>query len=149
MTASENLFLIRKELKHKFNNLSISKYTIYDNILLIDEDDLCNEIHKNTIYNYDFAKNVIIKNNITDSIEYLKNNRVDIIFVNISLAITDEKSYLKDLAEYTEHVICTSVIPSMNNDIVIGEHCVYISKPIKVNKMRSILSGIKSFNIDR
>lgn len=145
MTTNEHLSSLRQNIKHKFDNLPKHTYheCDYEHILILDDNKICNTLHKNTINNYNYAKKVTILETIEECLEFIKNEKVDIIFANTNIVITPDYSYTKLLSENCNHLICLSPMPSMNDDIVLGEHSVYLSKPVKITSLKRILDMLK------
>lgn len=139
MTNSEHISKLRSDLKTKFSNITTYKELKFENVLIIDDDEICISITKNTIHNYNFSDNVTIVSDINLAMNILSNTRFDIIFANLELVVIENKSYIKELKQYTDRLVCMTPDALLDDSIMYGKNCVFINKPLKIQTLRTIL----------
>lgn len=123
------------------------------NILLVDDDEATNFIHRMVIKQSDCAENIVIKENGIDALNYLKSEingkhpRPDLIFLDINMPAMDGWEFLdeyKALPKYQQAntvivMLTTSLNPEdrekANN---IPEISDFISKPLTIEKMNQV-----------
>lgn len=116
-----------------------------DHVMLVDDNDTDNFIHKRVIELTGFAKNIIVKNSGKSALEYLETNKnnlerlPDIIFLDINMPIVDGFVFLFEYENFPEPLKakCKVVILSSSDSkrdidrIVDNEYVInFITKPL-------------------
>lgn len=116
-----------------------------DHVMLVDDNDTDNFIHKRVIELTGFAKNIIVKNSGKSALEYLETNKndlerlPDIIFLDINMPIVDGFVFLFEYENFPDQLKdkCKVVILSSSDSkrdidrIVDNEYVInFITKPL-------------------
>jgi CheY-like chemotaxis protein len=116
-----------------------------DIVMLVDDNDTDNFIHKRVIELTSFAKNIVVKNSGKSALEYLESNKnnianlPDVIFLDINMPIVDGFVFLFEYENFPENVKqkCRIAILSSSDNkrdidrIVDNEYVVnFITKPL-------------------
>jgi len=130
-----------------------------DSILLIDDNDTDNFIHKRIIELAGFAKNVVVKNSGKSALEYLEDCKSkpetipSVVFLDINMPIVDGFVFLFEFDNFTDEIKqnCKIVILSSSDNkkdidrIVDNEYVVnFITKPLSeesLTELKAILSA--------
>ncbi len=124
-----------------------------DTVLLIDDNDTDNFIHKRIIELAGFSKNIIVKNSGKTALEFLETKEVipSVVFLDINMPIVDGFVFLFEYDNFPEEVKekCKIVILSSSDNkkdidrIVDNEYVVhFITKPLSeesLNELKTIL----------
>jgi CheY-like chemotaxis protein len=128
-----------------------------DHVMLVDDNETDNFIHKRIIELTGFAKNIIVKNSGKSALEYLESNRNNIqnlpavIFLDINMPIVDGFVFLFEYENFPENVKekCKVVILSSSDNkrdidrIVDNEYVInFITKPLSeeaLGELRKLL----------
>jgi CheY-like chemotaxis protein len=116
-----------------------------NSVMLVDDNDTDNFIHKRVIELTGFAKNIIVKNSGKSALEYLESNKSnlealpDLIFLDINMPIVDGFVFLFEYENFPDSVKdkCKIVILSSSDSkrdidrIVDNEYVInFITKPL-------------------
>jgi len=130
-----------------------------DSILLIDDNDTDNFIHKRIIELAGFSKNVVVKNSGKSALEYLEDCKgkpetiPSVVFLDINMPIVDGFVFLFEFDNFTDEIKenCKIVILSSSDNkkdidrIVDNEYVVnFITKPLSeesLTELKAILSA--------
>jgi CheY-like chemotaxis protein len=114
-------------------------------VMLVDDNDTDNFIHKRVIELTGFAKNIVVKNSGKSALEYLESNKnnianlPDVIFLDINMPIVDGFVFLFEYENFPENLKqkCRIAILSSSDNkrdidrIVDNEYVVnFITKPL-------------------
>ena len=114
-------------------------------VMLVDDNDTDNFIHKRVIELTGFAKNIVVKNSGKSALEYLESNKnnianlPDVIFLDINMPIVDGFVFLFEYENFPEdlkHKCKIAILSSSDNKrdidrIVDNEYVVnFITKPL-------------------
>ena len=123
------------------------------NIMLVDDNETDNFIHKRIIELTAFGQNIIIKNSGKSALEYLKSNATDfsklpdVIFLDINMPIVDGFVFLFEFDSFSEELKkkCKIVILSSSDSkrdidrIVDNEHVYhFITKPLSEDALEEV-----------
>lgn len=123
------------------------------NILLVDDDEATNYIHKRVIMQMNCAENVVVKDSGIDALQYLKTEtegkypQPDLIFLDVNMPAMDGWEFLEEYNNLTEDQLAKSIIvmltTSLNPDdrdkantipLISG----FLSKPLTEEKMEQV-----------
>ncbi len=125
-----------------------------DSVLLVDDNDTDNFIHKRIIELAGFSKSIIVKNSGKSALEFLETN-VDIpgvVFLDINMPIVDGFVFLFEYDNFPEEVKqkCKIVILSSSDNkkdidrIVDNEYVVhFITKPLSEESLEDLKGILK------
>ena len=132
---------------------------IISTVMLVDDNDTDNFIHKRVIELTGFAKNIIVKNSGKSALEYLDTNKnslellPDIIFLDINMPIVDGFVFLFEYENFPEDLKnkCKIVILSSSDSkrdidrIVDNEYVInFITKPLSEDSLEKLKKFLKS-----
>jgi CheY-like chemotaxis protein len=124
-----------------------------DHVMLVDDNDTDNFIHKRVIELTGFAKNIIVKNSGKTALEYLESNKnnlenlPDIIFLDINMPIVDGFVFLFEYENFPDQLKqkCKVVILSSSDSkrdidrIVDNEYVInFITKPLSEEALEEL-----------
>jgi CheY-like chemotaxis protein len=124
------------------------------NIMLVDDNETDNFIHKRIIELSGFARNIIIKNSGKSALEYLENNSEqpeklpDVIFLDINMPIVDGFVFLFEFENFSDVVKNKSKIVILSSSdskrdidrIVDNEYVIhFITKPLSEEALESLV----------
>lgn len=137
------------------------KNGIVGTVMLVDDNDTDNFIHKRVIELTGFAGNIIVKNSGKSALEYLENNKnsldqlPDIIFLDINMPIVDGFVFLFEYENFPEELKtkCKIVILSSSDSkrdidrIVDNEYVIsFITKPLSEEALDKFKIFLKAKN---
>ncbi|MFN3405545.1 MAG: response regulator [Cytophagaceae bacterium] len=129
------------------------KESAIETVMLVDDNDTDNFIHKRVIELTGFAKNIIVKNSGKSALEFLGNNKnnisalPDIIFLDINMPIVDGFVFLFEYENFPEELKkkCKIVILSSSDSkrdidrIVDNEYVInFITKPLSEEALEDL-----------
>ena len=129
-----------------------------DYVMLVDDNDTDNFIHKRVIELTGFANNIIVKNSGKSALEYLETNKdsidklPDIIFLDINMPIVDGFVFLFEYENFPDKLKdkCKVVILSSSDNkrdidrIVDNEYVInFITKPLSEEALADLKKFIK------
>jgi CheY-like chemotaxis protein len=132
---------------------------VISTVMLVDDNDTDNFIHKRVIELTGFASNIIVKNSGKSALEYLESNKnvlselPDIIFLDINMPIVDGFVFLFEYENFPDDLKnkCKIVILSSSDSkrdidrIVDNEYVInFITKPLSeesLEKLKKFLKG--------
>lgn len=129
-----------------------------DYVMLVDDNDTDNFIHKRVIELTGFANNIIVKNSGKSALEYLETNKdsidklPDIIFLDINMPIVDGFVFLFEYENFPDNLKdkCKVVILSSSDNkrdidrIVDNEYVInFITKPLSEEALADLKKFIK------
>ena len=132
---------------------------IISTVMLVDDNDTDNFIHKRVIELTKFSKNIIVKNSGKSALEYLDSNKnniellPDIIFLDINMPIVDGFVFLFEYENFPEDLKnkCKIVILSSSDSkrdidrIVDNEYVInFITKPLSDDSLEKLKKFLKS-----
>jgi CheY-like chemotaxis protein len=132
---------------------------IISTVMLVDDNDTDNFIHKRVIELTGFAKNIIVKNSGKSALEYLDTNKntldllPDIIFLDINMPIVDGFVFLFEYENFPDDLKnkCKIVILSSSDSkrdidrIVDNEYVInFITKPLSEDSLEKLKKFLKS-----
>ena len=132
---------------------------IISTVMLVDDNDTDNFIHKRVIELTKFSKNIIVKNSGKSAVEYLDSNKnniellPDIIFLDINMPIVDGFVFLFEYENFPEDLKnkCKIVILSSSDSkrdidrIVDNEYVInFITKPLSDDSLEKLKKFLKS-----
>lgn len=136
--------------------LSIMKKKL-NSVLLVDDDDATNFIHKYVIEEAEFAKNIKVVENGQEALDYLKSNndsgyeRPNLIFLDINMPVMDGWEFLEHYKQLDKelqgHIMVVMITTSLNPDdkqhaesLGIIDH--FMSKPLTVDMLKELQLNI-------
>ena len=129
-----------------------------ETVLLVDDNDTDNFIHKRILELAGFTKNIIIKNSGKSALEYLQANQANsdiipgIVFLDINMPIVDGFVFLFEYDNFPEEIKekCKIVILSSSDNkkdidrIVDNEYVVhFITKPLSEEALEDLKNILK------
>jgi CheY-like chemotaxis protein len=129
-----------------------------ETVLLVDDNDTDNFIHKRIIELAGFAKNIIVKNSGKSALEFLESNQVTpesipgVVFLDINMPIVDGFVFLFEYDNFPEEIKqkCKIVILSSSDNkkdidrIVDNEYVVhFITKPLSEESLEELKGILK------
>lgn len=132
---------------------------IISTVMLVDDNDTDNFIHKRVIELTGFAKNIIVKNSGKSALEFLETNKnslellPDIIFLDINMPIVDGFVFLFEYENFPDDLKnkCKIVILSSSDSkrdidrIVDNEYVInFITKPLSEDSLEKLKRFLKS-----
>ena len=130
-------------------------------VMLVDDNDTDNFIHRRVIELTKFASSIIVKNSGKSALEYLETNKnnlqvlPDIIFLDINMPIVDGFVFLYEFENFPDELRnkCKIVILSSSDSkrdidrIVDNEYVInFITKPLSEEALNSLRKIIKTNN---
>jgi CheY-like chemotaxis protein len=127
-------------------------------VLLVDDNDTDNFIHKRIIELAGFSKNIIVKNSGKSALEFLESNQVTpdsipgVVFLDINMPIVDGFVFLFEYDNFPEEIKqkCKIVILSSSDNkkdidrIVDNEYVVhFITKPLSEESLEELKTILK------
>jgi CheY-like chemotaxis protein len=127
-------------------------------VLLVDDNDTDNFIHKRIIELAGFSKNIIVKNSGKSALEFLESNQVTpnsipgVVFLDINMPIVDGFVFLFEYDNFPEEIKqkCKIVILSSSDNkkdidrIVDNEYVVhFITKPLSEESLDELKTILK------
>ena len=127
-------------------------------VLLVDDNDTDNFIHKRIIELAGFSKNIIVKNSGKSALEFLETNQVtpenipSVVFLDINMPIVDGFGFLFEYDNFPEEIKqkCKIVILSSSDNkkdidrIVDNEYVVhFITKPLSEESLEELKTILK------
>jgi CheY-like chemotaxis protein len=124
-----------------------------ETVLLVDDNDTDNFIHKRIIELAGFSKNIIVKNSGKSALEFLESNQVTptsipgVVFLDINMPIVDGFVFLFEYDNFPEEIKqkCKIVILSSSDNkkdidrIVDNEYVVhFITKPLSEESLEEL-----------
>jgi CheY-like chemotaxis protein len=124
-----------------------------EQVMLVDDNDTDNFIHKRVIELTGFAKNIVVKNSGKSALEHLENNKdniaglPDIIFLDINMPIVDGFVFLFEYENFPDPLKekCKVVILSSSDNkrdidrIVDNEYVInFITKPLSEEALEDL-----------
>ena len=131
---------------------------IIGTVMLVDDNDTDNFIHKRVIELTKFAGTIIVKNSGKSALEYLETNKnalqllPDIIFLDINMPIVDGFVFLYEFENFPEELKnkCKIIILSSSDSkrdidrIVDNEYVInFITKPLSEESLSSLKKKLK------
>ncbi|MGI8893671.1 MAG: response regulator [Bacteroidia bacterium] len=94
----------------------------YENILLIDDNEIDNFINERIIATSYFAKNIIVKKSAKDALEFLKGIGIDkdlpeIIFLDLNMPVMDGFGFLNEFAKLEDKIKKKSKVIVLSSSI--------------------------------
>jgi CheY-like chemotaxis protein len=129
-----------------------------ETVLLVDDNDTDNFIHKRIIELAGFSKNIIVKNSGKSALEFLESNQVTpdsipgVVFLDINMPIVDGFVFLFEYDNFPEEIKqkCKIVILSSSDNkkdidrIVDNEYVVhFITKPLSEESLEELKGILK------
>jgi CheY-like chemotaxis protein len=129
-----------------------------ETVLLVDDNDTDNFIHKRIIELAGFSKNIVVKNSGKSALEYLESNQVQpdsipgVVFLDINMPIVDGFVFLFEYDNFPEEIKqkCKIVILSSSDNkkdidrIVDNEYVVhFITKPLSEESLDELKGILK------
>ena len=125
-----------------------------ETVLLVDDNDTDNFIHKRIIELAGFAENIIVKNSGKSALEFLESQEVipSVVFLDINMPIVDGFVFLFEFDNFPEEVKekCKIVILSSSDNkkdidrIVDNEYVIhFITKPLSEESLNELKTIIK------
>jgi CheY-like chemotaxis protein len=127
-------------------------------VMLVDDNDTDNFIHKRVIELTGFSKNIIVKNSGKSALDYLEDNKLnpqllpDIIFLDINMPIVDGFVFLFEYENFPDDLKakCKIVILSSSDNkrdidrIVDNEYVInFITKPLSDEALNKLKKELK------
>ena len=127
-------------------------------VLLVDDNDTDNFIHKRIIELAGFSKNIIVKNSGKSALEFLESNQITpenipgVVFLDINMPIVDGFVFLFEYDNFPEEIKqkCKIVILSSSDNkkdidrIVDNEYVVhFITKPLSEESLEELKGILK------
>ena len=127
-------------------------------VLLVDDNDTDNFIHKRIIELAGFSKNIIVKNSGKSALEFLETNQItpenipSVVFLDINMPIVDGFVFLFEYDNFPEEIKqkCKIVILSSSDNkkdidrIVDNEYVVhFITKPLSEESLEELKTILK------
>ena len=124
-----------------------------DLVMLVDDNDTDNFIHKRVLELTGFSKNILVKNSGKSALEYIESNKnnvanlPDVIFLDINMPIVDGFVFLFEYENFPEEVKqkCKIAILSSSDNkrdidrIVDNEYVInFITKPLSEEALSSL-----------
>lgn len=118
-------------------------------IMLVDDDDVINLVHEDTLEIVGFAEEVVVKCSVDDAMNYIKNpggKQIDLIFLDINMPLKTGWDFLDEFAEMefaekspTVMMLTSSIYPedrkrAMDNPLVKE----FIIKPLSIKNLQEI-----------
>ena len=122
-------------------------------VLLVDDDDATNYIHKHVINEANFAEQIIVAKNGEEALNFLKSKEAkgyikpDIIFLDINMPVMNGWEFLEEYKELEDHLksdmmvimLSTSLNPADKlNSEASGNIERFINKPLTIEKLLEI-----------
>ncbi|HWZ23627.1 MAG TPA: response regulator [Cytophagaceae bacterium] len=125
-----------------------------ETVLLVDDNDTDNFIHKRIIELAGFSENIIVKNSGKSALEFLESQEVipSVVFLDINMPIVDGFVFLFEFDNFPEEIKqkCKIVILSSSDNkkdidrIVDNEYVVhFITKPLSEESLNELKTIIK------
>jgi CheY-like chemotaxis protein len=125
-----------------------------ETVLLVDDNDTDNFIHKRIIELAGFSENIIVKNSGKSALEFLESQEVipSVVFLDINMPIVDGFVFLFEFDNFPEEIKqkCKIVILSSSDNkkdidrIVDNEYVVhFITKPLSEDSLNELKAIIK------
>lgn len=125
----------------------------FENILLIDDNDINNIMHERLLEISNFAKNIVVKSSAVDGLEYLRTevtdaaSAPDVIFLDIRMPIMDGFGLLAEfhtLPDYIQKkakvVMLSSSLDEQDNEKAksFPQVVAFLVKPLSIDKLNSL-----------
>ncbi len=125
----------------------------FENILLIDDNDINNIMHERLLEISNFAKSIVVKSSAVDGLQYLRTevpdaaSAPDVIFLDIRMPIMDGFGLLAEfhtLPEYIQKkakvVMLSSSLDEQDNEKAksFTQVVAFLVKPLSIDKLNSL-----------
>ena len=94
----------------------------YNNVLLIDDNEIDNFINERIITTSAFAKNVVVKKSANDALDYLKqikgkDEQPDVIFLDLNMPVMDGFGFLEEFDKLNDTIKKNSKVIVLSSSI--------------------------------
>lgn len=127
----------------QFDNLFVPVEKTYQNVMLIDDSEMCNDFHYVLLNSIDMFGKVTLYTDPEKALEEIKrSNKPDIIFINILLSEYNKRDFISELRQLSDSKIIYISMTLENGQLIKTKDFNYIPKPLSINKIYKILDKI-------